>query len=174
MRERVHTCVIAQSDATLIAQAAALFENERDPIANAANLSALIGMLVPDLNWAGVYFMRAGELVLGPFWGKPACVRIALGRGVCGSAARQRETIVVADVHTFPGHIACDPASRSEIVVPLVADNRLIGVLDIDSPRAARFGPAERALFEELARLLVHSADWPRAEPFTANLTANR
>jgi GAF domain-containing protein len=148
------------ADDLVIAQARALFEGERDPIANAANLAALIGTTVPDLNWSGVYLVRGGELVLGPFYGKPACVRIAFGRGVCGTAAERRETIVVPDVHAFPGHIACDPASRSEIVVPLLAGDALVGVLDIDSPRVARFGPAERTLFEELARALSASADW--------------
>jgi GAF domain-containing protein len=154
--------VILESDATLVAQADALFAGERDPIANAANLAALIAMSVDRLNWSGVYLMRDGELVLGPFAGKPACVRIALGRGVCGTAAQRRETIVVPDVHAFPGHIACDPASRSEIVVPLVDGDRLIGVLDIDSPEPNRFGDAERALFEDLATRLVRASDWTR------------
>jgi L-methionine (R)-S-oxide reductase len=140
--------------------AAALFAGERDAIANAANLAALIGTTIPDLNWAGVYLMRGGELVVGPFHGKPACVRIALGKGVCGTAAQRRETIVVPDVHAFPGHIACDPASRSEIVVPMLDGDRLIGVLDIDSPLPNRFGDAERALFEDLATLLVSASDF--------------
>ncbi|GAC1416579.1 MAG: GAF domain-containing protein [Candidatus Velthaea sp.] len=147
---------------TTLAQAHALFEGERDPIANAANLAALIGTTIEGLNWSGVYLLRADELVLGPFYGRPACVRIALGRGVCGTAAEQRETVIVPDVHAFPGHIACDPASRSEIVVPLLEGDRLIGVLDIDSPRTGRFGAPERALFEQLAAALVAASDWSR------------
>jgi GAF domain-containing protein len=146
---------------TLLAQAAALVDGERDWVANAANLSALVGTQIPGLNWSGIYVLRGDVLVLGPFYGKPACVRIALGSGVCGTAAQQRATIVVPDVHAFPGHIACDPASQSEIVVPMFAGDRLIGVLDIDSPRLARFGDAERAFFEALAALLARSADWP-------------
>ncbi len=107
--------------------------------ANAANLSALLYQTLPDLNWAGFYFLQGRELVLGPFQGKVACVRIALGQGVCGTAAERRDTVVVHDVHEFPGHIACDAASRSEIVVPLLRDGRLFGVLDLDSPRVGRF-----------------------------------
>src|SRR5471032_241099 len=118
----------------IVAQAAALFDGERDPIANAANLASLIGTNIAALNWSGIYIMRGDELVLGPFYGRPACVRIAVGKGVCGTAAQKRETIVVPDVDAFPGHIACDPASKSEIVVPLIANGDVIGVLDIDSP----------------------------------------
>ena len=147
---------------TTLAQARALFEGERDAIANAANLAALVGTTIDGLNWSGLYLLRDGELVLGPFYGKPACVRIALGRGVCGTAAARRETAVVPDVHAFPGHIACDPASRSEIVVPLLLGDRLIGVLDVDSPLPDRFGEAERALFEELGAALVAASDWSR------------
>jgi L-methionine (R)-S-oxide reductase len=145
----------------IVAQAAALFDGERDPIANAANLASLIGTSIDDLNWSGVYIMRNGELVLGPFYGRPACVRIALGKGVCGTAAQKRETVVVADVNAFPGHIACDPASKSEIVVPLLANGSVIGVLDIDSPVVGRFGAHERELFERLAQKLVAASDWP-------------
>jgi GAF domain-containing protein len=148
---------------TLLAQAAALVEGERDWVANAANLSALVGTQIPGLNWSGIYVLRGDVLILGPFYGKPACVRIALGNGVCGTAAQQRTTVVVPDVHAFPGHIACDPASQSEIVVPLLASDRLIGVLDIDSPQLARFGAAEQAFFEALAALLVRSSDWPES-----------
>lgn len=151
----------ATDNSLIIAQAAALFDGERDPIANAANLASLIGTNIADLNWSGIYIMRDGELVLGPFYGRPACVRIALGKGVCGTAAQKRETIVVPDVDAFPGHIACDPASKSEIVVPLLARGNVIGVLDIDSPVRDRFGSADRELFEQLATLLVTSSDWP-------------
>jgi GAF domain-containing protein len=146
---------------TLLAQAAALVAGERDWVANAANLAALAGTQIPGLNWSGIYVLRGATLVLGPFSGKPACVRIALGSGVCGTAARERRTVVVPDVHAFPGHIACDAASRSEIVVPLVLGDRLLGVLDIDSPQLDRFGAAEQTLFESLADLLVRSSDWP-------------
>jgi GAF domain-containing protein len=118
---------------------AALYLGERDGLANAANLCALLYHALPAVNWVGFYFVRGDELVLGPFQGKVACVRIALGRGVCGTAAQRRETLVVPDVHAFPGHIACDAASRSEIVVPLIQNDRLLGVLDIDSPQPARF-----------------------------------
>jgi L-methionine (R)-S-oxide reductase len=140
-------------------QARALLEGERDPVANAANLSALIFATVPDLNWAGFYWMKGGELVLGPFQGKPACVRIALGKGVCGTAAQERRTVVVPDVHAFPGHIACDSASNSELVVPLVKDGRLIGVLDLDSPKLARFGAEDQAGIEQLAAIFLRLTD---------------
>ena len=137
----------------LVAQARALMAGEPDRIANAANLSALIYAALPDLNWAGFYFFDGRELVVGPFQGKPACVRIPLGKGVCGPAAASRDTVVVVDVDQFPGHIACDVASRSEIVVPLVAsDGRLLGVLDVDSPKLARFDHDDRAGMEALAR----------------------
>ena len=140
----------------------ALLEGERDPIANAANTAALIWHGVPDLNWAGFYLLQGDTLVLGPFQGKPACVRIPVGRGVCGTAAARRETVVVADVHAFPGHIACDSASNSEIVIPLFetpgdARSRLLGVLDLDSPKPARFGEDERQGLEGLARLYERS-----------------
>ncbi|UAJ09921.1 GAF domain-containing protein [Glacieibacterium megasporae] len=139
--------------ADLAAQLRGLLGDETDPVANAANTAALIFMSLPDLNWAGFYFLRSGELVVGPFQGKPACVRIALGRGVCGTAAAERRTIVVADVHAFPGHIACDAASRSEIVVPLIRENVLIGVLDLDSPLPGRFDDDDRAGIERLAAI---------------------
>ncbi|HSU04086.1 MAG TPA: GAF domain-containing protein, partial [Acetobacteraceae bacterium] len=112
----------------------ALLSGETDVVANAANAAAAIYYSLPDLNWAGVYFLRGSELVLGPFQGRPACVRIPLGRGVCGTAAAERRSLLVPDVTAFPGHIACDTASRSELVVPLIADGRLLGVLDLDSP----------------------------------------
>ena len=141
----------------LAQQAEALLEGERDAIANAANLSALIWHALPDLNWAGFYFVRGGELVLGPFQGKPACVRIALGQGVCGTAAANRETVIVPNVHEFAGHIFCDSASNSEIVVPLLHGSRLLGVLDLDSPKLARFDEADRAGLELLASIWVES-----------------
>ena len=133
----------------------ALLQGEADPIANAANTAALIFEALPDINWAGFYFIKGGELVVGPFQGKPACVRIALGKGVCGTAAAERRTLVVADVEAFPGHIACDAASRSEIVIPLLRAGELIGVLDIDSPRRARFDAADAAGLERLAQLFI-------------------
>lgn len=141
---------------------ASLLAGEHDPIANAANTAALIWHGLDDLNWAGFYLRQGDALVLGPFQGKPACVRIPIGRGVCGTAAARRETIVVADVHAFAGHIACDPASRSEIVVPLFsapgdADSPLLGVLDLDSPRPARFGDLDRVGLETLARIFERS-----------------
>lgn len=125
--------------ADLLFAADALTADEPDAVANMANIAALIWQYLPDLNWAGFYRMVGGELVLGPFQGKPACIRIPLGRGVCGTAAATGETQLVADVHAFPGHIACDAASASEIVVPVVVDGQVIGVLDLDSPIAARF-----------------------------------
>ncbi len=148
-------------DAELICkQAAALIDGERDAIANAANLAALIFQTLPDLNWAGFYFARNGELVLGPFQGKPACVRIAFGAGVCGAAYAQAQTIVVPDVHAFPGHIACDSASNSEIVVPLrLPDGNVLGVLDVDSPKHDRFDAGDRALLEAIAALYLAGSD---------------
>src|SRR4249920_2937270 len=117
----------------------ALLAGERDLVANAANTAALIWDALPDLNWSGFYLYKSGELVLGPFQGKPACVRIAIGKGVCGTAAQRRETVLVEDVHEFPGHIACDSASNSEVVIPLVRNGELLGVLDLDSPNLKRF-----------------------------------
>jgi L-methionine (R)-S-oxide reductase len=143
-------------------QLAALFAGERNGLANAANMSALLYEALPNLNWVGFYFLQAGELVLGPFQGKVACVRIALGRGVCGTAAERRETVIVADVNAFPGHIACDAASRSEIVIPLIKDGRLLGVLDIDSPQIARFDQEDGDGLIAAAGLLVHSSDLDR------------
>ena len=137
------------------------FEGERDFLVNTANLSAIIFHALPDLNWAGFYFYRNGELVLGPFQGKPACMRIALDRGVCGHAATTRQTTVVPDVEAFPGHIACDSASRSEIVIPLVKDGLLLGVLDIDSPVHDRFSAADAANLETCAAILVAASDTP-------------
>ncbi|OWK33349.1 GAF domain-containing protein [Sphingomonas dokdonensis] len=133
----------------------ALTGDEPDAIANMANAAALLWQYMPDLNWAGFYRMVDGELVLGPFQGKPACIRIALGAGVCGAAAATRETQLVADVHAFPGHIACDAASASELVVPIVHDGRLIGVLDLDSPTPARFDAEDARGGEAIAALLA-------------------
>ena len=142
---------------TLAAQLSSLLAGERDLIANAANFASLVFHSLPDLNWAGFYFAKDGELVLGPFQGKPACVRIKLGQGVCGAGAVRCETVIVPNVHEFPGHIACDSASNSEVVVPLMKDSRLIGVLDLDSPRPARFDQDDAAGLETLARILLSS-----------------
>ena len=139
----------------LAAQLSSLLAGERDLIANAANFSSLIFQSLPDLNWAGFYFAKDGELVLGPFQGKPACVRIKLGQGVCGAGAAKCETVIVPNVHEFPGHIACDSASNSEIVVPLLKDSRLIGVLDLDSPLIGRFDSVDAEGLEELTKILI-------------------
>ncbi|MEY3985030.1 MAG: hypothetical protein RLZ59_475 [Pseudomonadota bacterium] len=136
--------------ADLLAAVDAVTSGERDAIANMANVAALIWEFVPDLNWAGFYRMVDGELVLGPFQGKAACIRIPLGRGVCGVAAQSRATQLVTDVHAFPGHIACDAASASEIVVPLIHGGQLLGVLDLDSPKPARFDAEDQAGLEAL------------------------
>jgi L-methionine (R)-S-oxide reductase len=143
----------------LLDRARALIYGERNAVANAANLSALIFGSLRDLNWAGFYFAEGEELIVGPFQGLPACVRIPFGRGVCGTAAAERSTQRVADVHAFDGHIACDVNSRSEIVVPLLQADRVIGVLDIDSPIPDRFDAADQAGFEALAALYVASLD---------------
>lgn len=135
----------------------ALLAGESDLVANSANTAALLFDALPDLNWCGFYFLKDGELLVGPFQGKPACVRIPLDKGVCGAAALARRTIVVADVHAFPGHIACDAASRSEIVIPLLRGNVLLGVLDLDSPLPARFDEADRRGLEALARIFLLS-----------------
>lgn len=137
--------------------AAALVAGEPDGIANMANVSALIWQAIPDLNWVGFYRFDGSELVLGPFQGKAACIRIALDKGVCGAAARLRATQRVDDVHTFPGHIACDADSRSELVVPVIADDRLVGVLDLDSPTPARFTAADQAGAEALVARIAAS-----------------
>ena len=145
-------------------QLAGLLTGERDFIANAANLSALIFMMVPDLNWSGFYLLRGDDLLLGPFQGKPACVRIPVfpePRGVCGTAAFQRKAQWVPNVHDFPGHIACDSASNAEIVVPLVMQNKLIGVIDIDSPTVNRFDAFDLAGIEKLAATFLNMTDAP-------------
>jgi GAF domain-containing protein len=139
-------------------QLAAVLAGESNGLANAANMAAMLWQSLPDLNWAGFYFHHGHELVLGPFQGKVACVRIAMGKGVCGTAAERRETVVVPDVSLFPGHITCDAASRSEIVVPLVEGGRILGVLDLDSPSLARFDEDDASgLFESVGIFLRHS-----------------
>lgn len=143
----------------LTEQLKGLLEGERNLIANAANMSALVYQQVPDLNWCGFYLFDGTELVLGPFQGKVACVRIALNRGVCGAAASTQETQLVKDVHSFPGHIACDVASQSEIVVPLVKNGQLIGVWDVDSPKLARFDEEDKAGMQALCGVFLASID---------------
>jgi len=142
----------------LASQLSSLLAGERDLTANAANFSALLFHSLPDLNWAGFYFVKDGELVLGPFQGKPACVRIRVGQGVCGAGASKCETVIVPNVHEFPGHIACDSASNSEIVVPLMKRERLIGVLDLDSPLFGRFDEEDAIGLKRLASVLIESS----------------
>jgi L-methionine (R)-S-oxide reductase len=140
----------------LTSQLSSLLEGESDPVANAANTAALLFQMMPNINWAGFYFLRDGkELVLGPFQGLPACVRIPVGRGVCGAAVEQKHSILVEDVHAFPGHIACDAASRSELVVPLIRNGRILGVLDLDSPAVGRFDAEDQAGIERIASIYV-------------------
>ena len=144
----------------LLDQARALLHDERDRIANAANLAALVYHALPDLNWVGFYFYDGTELVVGPFQGLPACVRIPLDKGVCGAAASTRQTQRIADVHAFPGHIACDSASQSELVVPLVAcDGALVGVFDLDSPRPDRFDDDDQRGLEAIARAFMEALE---------------
>lgn len=143
--------------AQLADQARALLAGERDRVANAANLCALVHHALPSLNWVGFYFYDGTELVVGPFQGLPACVRIPLDKGVCGAAARSRQTQRIEDVHAFPGHIACDAASRSELVVPLVRDGELIGVFDLDSPEPARFDVEDQRGLEAVARIYLEA-----------------
>jgi L-methionine (R)-S-oxide reductase len=145
----------AERYADLAAQLRSLLAGESDFIANAANFSALLYHSLPDVSWVGFYLSKQGELVLGPFQGKAACVRIAVGKGVCGTAAQQRQTILVDNVHDFPGHIACDSASNSEIVVPLVAGEELIGVLDLDSTTFARFNEEDAQGLNELVEIFL-------------------
>lgn len=137
-----------------------LLDGEPDPTANLANASALLAQTLEGINWCGFYLLQGEDLVLGPFQGKPACVRIALGAGVCGTAAARRKTLVVADVNAFPGHIACDSASRSEIVVPIIQDGALRGVLDVDAPRPSRFDDEDRDGLEEFVRTLIPRVNW--------------
>lgn len=145
----------------LTSQLTGLLTGERDLIANAANTSALLYQMMPDLNWAGFYFLRANdELVLGPFQGKVACVRIPKGKGVCGAAVQRKASVLVEDVHAFPGHIACDSASRSELVVPLISDGRVLGVIDLDSPSPSRFDTDDQAGIEKVAEIFLASTDF--------------
>lgn len=147
--------------AAWLQELAGLYTSERDWLVNLANTSAFLNQRLTQLNWVGFYLWREGQLVLGPFQGKPACTRIGRGRGVCGTAAAQHATLVVPDVHQFTGHIACDPNSASEIVVPIEIPGRQIGVLDLDSPRPGRFTDIDRAGLEGIVRLLATSTDWP-------------
>jgi GAF domain-containing protein len=143
------------------AQAQSLLQGERDWLANLSQLTALVYGSVPDLNWAGFYIAKGDELVLGPFQGKVACVRIPFARGVCGACARTREIQIVQDVHSFAGHIACDSASRSELVLPLIVDGELRAVFDLDSPSLARFDPADAKGMASVLSTLVRGTDWP-------------
>jgi GAF domain-containing protein len=155
--------------ADLAASLASLLEGETDALANLSNASGLLGDALDRINWCGFYLVRRGsegeELVLGPFQGKPACVRIAMGKGVCGSAAASGKTLVVDDVLAFPGHIACDEASRSEIVVPMVAEGRLVGVLDVDAPETSRFDGDDAAGLERFVNVLVPRIAWETLVP---------
>jgi L-methionine (R)-S-oxide reductase len=150
--------------AELAKQVQALVADERDFIANLANASALLFYSLEDVNWAGFYLLKDGELVVGPFQGKPACVRIALGKGVCGASAASRTTLVVPNVHEFAGHIACDSASNSEIVTPLIRRGELLGVLDIDSPKFARFDDEDRAGLEKVVEALLRTSEQRTAD----------
>ncbi|GCE88679.1 hypothetical protein MSKU15_0280 [Komagataeibacter diospyri] len=141
----------------LMSAVASVVATEPDMIADMANIAAMIFEALPDLNWVGFYIWKENQLVLGPFQGRMACTRIAYGRGVCGTVARERRSLVVPDVHAFPGHIACDAASASEIVVPVIAGDRLLGVLDIDSPVRDRFSDADRIMLEKIVDLLVQA-----------------
>lgn len=164
MHEITSTAGLTKPEAyrALHSQLKAVLAGERDGLANTANMAALLFQALPGLNWAGFYFLRDGGLVLGPFQGKVACIRIALGKGVCGTAAQKRETLVVPDVEKFPGHITCDHASRSEIVVPLVQGGRLLGVLDLDSPQLARFDTEDAAGLQAMVNLLLDASDLSR------------
>ena len=148
--------------ATLASQLRALFEGERNLIANAANFSSIVYHALPDVNWTGFYFRHGSELILGPFQGHPACVRIEVGKGVCGLAAAQLETIIVPNVHEFPGHIACDPASNSEIVVPVFDGQHCLGVLDLDSPQLGRFDEQDAEGLNELLTIFVEACEGRR------------
>ena len=153
----------------ILSQAEALLTMERDPITQMANLSALLYEYFGDINWCGFYRYMGERLLLGPFQGKIACVSIPMGKGVCGTAAFSRQTVVVPDVHLFEGHIACDSASRSEIVIPMLKEDRLLGVMDIDSASLNRFGDEEKALLESLSRMLIAACDWAPAAGIAEN-----
>jgi L-methionine (R)-S-oxide reductase len=148
----------------LLKQAESLLEGERDWVANLANAASLLYFSLEQVNWCGFYLLRGGELLLGPFMGKPACVRIPLGKGVCGTAAAKRTTQVVPDVFQFPGHIACDADSRSEIVVPMMVEDRLVGVLDIDSPVKNRFDHVDQKYLEQFVQRVIQQVDWSRLQ----------
>jgi GAF domain-containing protein len=150
-----HTQMKPELYRELLAAAEALTAGERDAVANMANVAALLWQLVADLNWAGFYRAVGQELVLGPFCGRPACIRIPFGEGVCGTAAAKGESQLVADVNAFPGHIACDAASRSELVVPVLREGSVVAVIDLDAPRPSRFDEADRAGIEALAGILA-------------------
>ncbi|CAN5843975.1 GAF domain-containing protein [soil metagenome] len=158
-----HTPSKSERYARLRADVEALVAGEDDWLANLANVAAAVYAALPGLNWAGFYLMRGGTLVVGPFQGLPACVRIEVGRGVCGAAAQERATHIVRDVHAFPGHIACDPRSRSEIVVPVIVDGVVVAVLDLDSDSLAHFDEEDRSGLEALVRDLTTAVDWDRA-----------
>lgn len=149
----------AEARAQVLEQVAAILDGERDAVANAANVAAVLAFGLPALNWVGFYFRRGDQLVLGPFQGRPACIRIPLGRGVCGTAAARAESIRVPDVHAFPGHIACDSASNAELVVPLLHHGRVVGVLDLDSPVTGRFSTEDQACIEAVAALWTAGCD---------------
>ena len=157
--DKLSTDSTSKDVGTLEEHTRALLAGERDALANSANLASLIFHTLPDLNWAGFYWLRGAELVLGPFQGKPACVRIPMGKGVCGTAAERRATVIVPNVHEFPGHIACDSASESEIVVPVMKAGRLLGVLDLDSPRLGRFSAQDAAILEAVVAQFVEASD---------------
>lgn len=157
---KVETASKPELYASLLSQLRGLQETEHDFIANAANCAALLYHSLPDVNWAGFYLYKEGELVLGPFQGNPACVRIALGNGVCGTAAQLKQTLVVDNVHEFPGHIACDSASNSEIVVPLIKGDQLIGVLDLDSPIDGRFDNEDANGLNRLVSVFLETIEW--------------
>lgn len=144
----------------VLKQLESIILKEEDWVANASNAAATLGFLIPQLNWAGFYLYREGKLKLGPFWGKPAVVNIDMGKGVCGSSAQTRKTIVVEDVHQFPGHIACDLHSNSEIVIPLIKNGQLIGVLDIDSPEIGRFKAEDKEWLEKIALWLTENIEF--------------
>ena len=153
--QQAYSASLEENYSLLAKQLDALLDGETNQIANLSNASALLNQFLDDTNWVGFYLMQDGELVLGPFQGLPACVRIAVGRGVCGTAVEKNETLRIEDVHAFPGHIACDAASNSEIVIPLVKDGEVIGVLDIDSPSKARFTEVDQAGLETFVNHLM-------------------